>query len=283
MLKLRILTALVLLPLALFGLFALPQMGFEITVLVLVALAGWEWGTLMKAAFPLKVLYGITLAAITAAFSFSSPDLTHWMLSQLRTPLEWVLWCAVATWLLAALAVVTYPHSRVCWGMWPIKVLLGGLVLVPWGLSMMVLRTLPIQVGTGTALLLMALMLIWAADTGGYLFGRLFGKNKLMPKVSPGKTIEGVMGGLLLASLVVAGGWYYFPVAREQAGTYLVFCYLTVIAGVFGDLFESMFKRDAGLKDSGHILPGHGGILDRVDSLTAAIPVFTFGALFWAF
>ena len=167
--------------------------------------------------------------------------------------------------------------------MWRIKVLLGGLVLVPWGLSMMVLRTLPIQVGTGTALLLMALMLIWAADTGGYLFGRLFGKNKLMPKVSPGKTIEGVMGGLLLASLVVAGGWYYFPVAREQAGTYLVFCYLTVIAGVFGDLFESMFKRDAGLKDSGHILPGHGGILDRVDSLTAAIPVFTFGALFWAF
>jgi phosphatidate cytidylyltransferase len=120
------------------------------------------------------------------------------------------------------------------------------------------------------------LAIVWAADVGAYAFGRWLGRTKLAPAVSPGKTWEGVAGGLLLAGVAagLAAPWLDLPVAR-LAGLGVV----TALASVLGDLTQSMFKRNAGLKDSGKLLPGHGGVLDRIDSLTAAIPVFAGGLL----
>jgi phosphatidate cytidylyltransferase len=126
----------------------------------------------------------------------------------------------------------------------------------------------------GQALLLFLLVLIAAADVGAYFGGRRFGRRKLAPRVSPGKTLEGLVAGFATAGLAAAAGAYLlgFP-----ALPWLALCLLVALVSVVGDLSESMFKRRAGLKDSGALLPGHGGILDRIDSVTAASPVFLLG------
>lgn len=282
MLKLRVITALILIPLVLAGLFLLSDTGFDFAASGLVLLAGWEWGKLMGFTRPKKALYLLSLAGLLLAGLHLSPPSLHWAEQGLSTPFQFALWGAALVWALSGLLVWYYPKGLSLWNHWSVKGLLGWFVLVPWGFAMMALRALPGSESNGAALLLMALLLVWAADTGGYMFGRLFGKTKLIPKVSPGKTVEGMLGGLVLATPFILGGWFYFAAAMEHTLTYTLFCYLTVVAGVQGDLLESMLKRVAGIKDSGHILPGHGGILDRVDSLTAAIPIFTLGALYWA-
>lgn len=121
--------------------------------------------------------------------------------------------------------------------------------------------------------LLYVMFLVWGADSGAYMFGKLFGKNKLAPKVSPGKTWEGFIGGLITSALISWGFGLYAPLAVVPT-TLLVCSIVAALVSVLGDLTESMFKREAGIKDSGHLIPGHGGILDRIDSLTAAVPVF---------
>ncbi|MDX1496662.1 MAG: phosphatidate cytidylyltransferase, partial [Salinisphaeraceae bacterium] len=128
--------------------------------------------------------------------------------------------------------------------------------------------------------LLGLLVIIWAADTGAYFAGRAFGKNKLAPKVSPGKTWEGVAGGLACSALMAwLGGWYVFQLAGLAAAGFVVLGLAVAGISVVGDLSESMFKRHAGVKDSGQIFPGHGGMLDRLDSLTAAAPCYLLGLL----
>jgi len=131
----------------------------------------------------------------------------------------------------------------------------------------------------GPYLVLFLMVLIWIADSGAYFAGRRFGRNKLAPVVSPGKTLEGVYGALaggLIWSLVLVV--YYGDSALHHIGL-LLLCLLTVPASIVGDLYESLLKRERGVKDSGSLLPGHGGVLDRVDSLTAAAPVFAFGLI----
>jgi phosphatidate cytidylyltransferase len=128
-------------------------------------------------------------------------------------------------------------------------------------------------------LILAVMVLVWGADIGAYFSGRRFGKRKLAPQVSPGKSWEGVFGGLLTTLLICVGvgiyrEWSFFSVLLSVLGTVAV-----VLISVVGDLTESMFKRQSGVKDSSNLLPGHGGVLDRIDSLTAAIPVFA--ALLW--
>jgi len=124
------------------------------------------------------------------------------------------------------------------------------------------------------AVLLGALLIVWAADTGAFVAGKLFGRVKLAPQISPGKTWEGVIGGLLtVAVLAAAGGWLF----DLRIGVLVPFCLAIACASVVGDLTVSMFKRTSGLKDSGAIFPGHGGVLDRVDSVAAAAPLFALG------
>jgi len=121
--------------------------------------------------------------------------------------------------------------------------------------------------------------LVWAADVGAYAAGRLFGKHKMIPAVSPNKTIEGLCGGIVLAFVVMVIVTQIIPVPRDMYVGFYTVGLATVIVSVFGDLSESMFKRCAGVKDSGSILPGHGGVLDRIDSLTSALPIFAFSYL----
>ena len=141
--------------------------------------------------------------------------------------------------------------------------------------SMMALRMLGYNTDTYTGAwwLLYVMLLVWAADSGAYAFGRLFGKHKMAPKVSPGKTLEGLVGGLITAG-VASWLFTYFAPVTEVPNNLLLISGVVVIVSVFGDLAESMFKRVAGIKDSSQLIPGHGGVLDRIDSLTAAIPVF---------
>src|SRR5690606_17335644 len=126
----------------------------------------------------------------------------------------------------------------------------------------------------GPAVMLFLLLLVVAADVGAYFAGRRFGRNKLAPRVSPGKTWEGVIGGLLGAALIALAGGAWFGVPLVP---FVALCVVAVLASIVGDLTESLFKRHAGVKDSGTLLPGHGGVLDRVDSVTAAAPVFLIG------
>jgi phosphatidate cytidylyltransferase len=144
----------------------------------------------------------------------------------------------------------------------------GLLVLVPAWLALARLHA------AGPQWLLFLILLVVAADVGAYFAGRRFGNNKLAPRVSPGKTWEGVLGGFVAAALLAAVGVWWFKV---DAPRFLALCIVVVVASIIGDLTESLFKRHAGLKDSGRLLPGHGGLLDRVDSVTAAAPVFLIG------
>ena len=131
------------------------------------------------------------------------------------------------------------------------------------------------------ALLLLVFAIVWAADIGAYFVGRKFGKHKLASKISPGKTWEGVIGGLCSSALILAVGTHWMVLSVRQQLALLVLTLVAVSFSVFGDLFESLLKRSAGMKDSGSILPGHGGVLDRVDGLIAALPIFTLGYFLW--
>jgi phosphatidate cytidylyltransferase len=127
---------------------------------------------------------------------------------------------------------------------------------------------------TGAVCLLYVFVLVWATDTGAYFAGRAFGKRKLAAKVSPGKTIEGFIGGISVA-IIISIIAYMLNLFDMTFSTFFISSLSAIFVSVLGDLTESMFKREAGIKDSGHLIPGHGGILDRIDSLTAAVPVFT--------
>jgi phosphatidate cytidylyltransferase len=121
------------------------------------------------------------------------------------------------------------------------------------------------------------MMLIWAADSGAYFVGKAFGKNKLAPKVSPGKSVEGALGGIGFALIIMLGFLQQQNISIDLYPAYLLLAVVGSSVSVLGDLYESLFKRTSGIKDSGNILPGHGGILDRIDSLTAAAPFFLLG------
>jgi phosphatidate cytidylyltransferase len=147
--------------------------------------------------------------------------------------------------------------------------ILGIFIISSTWLSLYLLRT---SFTDGNTLLMYLLLLIWTADSGAYFAGRAFGKHKLAPVVSPGKSIEGVLGGLIACFI-----FSYFAseyIGYSSSVVFLAISLTVAFVSVYGDLFESLMKRKAGVKDSGSILPGHGGVLDRLDSLIAASPFF---------
>jgi phosphatidate cytidylyltransferase len=249
----RLLTAAVLLAAFLAALFWLDRALFALLAALIVALAGYEWATLGKTGRGFAVVY----AAVCAVLCYS--------LAQEARLAPWVCAAAGLFWISAApwwLARGVAPASA------GLTLAAGAMVLVPAGLAM---ATLP------RSQLLMGLGLIWIADSGAYFAGRAFGRRKLAPSISPGKTWEGVAGGAV-GCVIYAIIWAFSDPelrARVQgfvwipflAGT-LLLCALSVV----GDLFESALKRQAGAKDSGKLLPGHGGVLDRIDSATATLP-----------
>ncbi|QLC74173.1 phosphatidate cytidylyltransferase [Pseudomonas sp. LPB0260] len=264
MLKQRVITALVLLPIALGGFFLLEGAAFALFIGAVIGLGAWEWARL--AGFdgqPQRVGY----AALVALLLFG--------LYHLPALAPGVVALGVIWWGLATLLVLGYPASSRYWQGAGRKLLIGLLILLPAWQGLVLFKQWPMANG----LILAVMVLVWAADIGAYFSGKAFGRRKLAPQVSPGKSWEGLLGGLLtslLLTLVVGlyRGWGGAALLLALAGAAVV-----VLISVVGDLTESMFKRQSGVKDSSNLLPGHGGVLDRIDSLTAAVPVFA--ALLW--
>lgn len=259
MLKQRILTALILAPLVIWGILSLPNEWFALLLMAVTVGGFWEWSAFVTAKTTGRVIYLLIGGSLLAALNFyGKPEITG--------VLPWL----GAGWLvLASLLVIRYPKISPLWkDSALLKAVVGLFILVPMWMSVV-----EIQRTVGAEFVLVLMLLIWGADTGAYFAGRTWGKNKLAPAVSPGKSWEGVIGGLFTAVVValVAANWLELSMsALLFAGIALV----VAAVSVMGDLIESLFKRITGIKDSGHILPGHGGILDRIDSLTTAAPVF---------
>lgn len=264
MLKQRIITALILLPIALAGFFLLDGWAFALFIGFVVTLGAWEWARLAGLeAQPLRVAYAAIVALLLVG-AWSMPVVAPWLLG-----------AAVLWWMAATALVLNYPDSSRYWGGLPGKLLIGLLILIPAWQGLVLLKQWP----QANGLIIAVMVLVWGADIGAYFAGKAFGKRKLAPLVSPGKSWEGFYGGLAasLAIALVVGlrqGWQWGSLLLALAGAALV-----VAVSVIGDLTESMFKRQSGIKDSSNLLPGHGGVLDRIDSLTAAVPVFA--VLLW--
>ena len=259
MLKQRVITALWLAPLALIGFFALQGSAFLAFICLIVALAGWEWARLagydtqgQRIAYAAFIT--VTLVLLNATGTFVLP----------------ILYLAGIWWLVAIAMVISFPRSIAFWGGNFGKRLIGLVIIIPAGLGLLVLKNLP----QGNLLILSLMLLVWGADIGAYFFGRAFGKRKLAPRVSPGKSWAGLLGGLLTSLCIAAGLAVYLKIPSSQCVPLVLCAAVVVLFSVVGDLTESMFKRQMGIKDSSQLLPGHGGILDRIDSLTAAVPVF---------
>lgn len=279
MLKQRIITALILAPAAISAIFYLPINYFAILLMAIIGIGSWEWARFMGLVDTVQRLgYVVVTSAIIAALWFLLPvDETWLVITGVQHEITSILWLSVLWWLFAAFLMFLYPKSSSFWANNKfIIAIFGWLTLVPTWLAFMVLRTNNhlLDEFQGAQLLMYLFMLVWSADVGAYFVGKSLGKRKLMPNVSPGKTIEGFLGGVVCASILTVIVGFSLQWSSDKFMTALMVTLLITSISVLGDLTESMFKRQAGVKDSGTILPGHGGILDRIDSLTATAPVF---------
>lgn len=265
MLKQRVITALILGPLVVWATLALESPWFAVVAAVVFCLGAWEWAVLAGLGKTAAVAYAAAIAAVFAG--------TYPWIGAGATGLDVTVAVGLLWWVAALLLVVRFPGGS---GIWErsrtLRLGAGILILLPSWLALVALHA---KAAPGFALLVM--VLVSAADIGAYFAGRRFGKHKLAPRVSPGKTWEGFGGAIAVTLITAAVGAWALGVSGRHTGAFAVLCVVTVAVSVLGDLVESMFKRMVGAKDSSALLPGHGGILDRIDSLTAAAPVFATG------
>ena len=281
MLKERVLSAVVMVIVALAAIFWLPPLALTIALSALVVLGMWEWAQFVgfKSQMSRVVVAGVT-TCILLLLVVANTDYIN--AARFMTDLSVIaLFIACVWWLAALVLVVTYPNSAKLWAKSVVaKFLFGICTLFPFLIGLLAIRfnNYTLDAYQGTYLLLYAFLLVWGADSGAYFFGRALGKHKLAPKVSPGKSWEGALGGLFTSGVIAFAFLQATP--NDVFGRtlemmpFIAVSVATVAISVLGDLAESMFKRQAGIKDSSNLIPGHGGILDRVDSLTAAIPFF---------
>lgn len=261
MLRSRVLTALALTALLVVAiLFAAPSITASLLGLFLL-IGAWEWSAFLAVARLWRLLYLLALAALAAV---------GWCYCREQAHFRLMLELGIIWWLIALVWIV-YAPQRV--GR-PAAALAGVLALLPTWIALV---RIDLLWNDGAQWTLFILALAFAADTGAYFAGRRLGRLHLAPRVSPNKTWEGVIGGMLFALLVAAAGaaWFALP-----ARGFLPLCLAAAAFSVVGDLTESLLKRHVRLKDSGRLFPGHGGVLDRIDSVTAATPVMALG-LIW--
>lgn len=256
MLRTRIITAVISLLVLGAVLFVLPPEAVQVVLVLLILAGAWEWSGFLELSSPAwRLSYVAIIAALIAAVVLVLPVNAHLILQ-----------VACVWWFIAFIWTFLFPT--------PIPVIVrwicGAIVLVPLFVALLLLY------GLNPQLLLFALLIVWAADIGAYFFGKQFGRVKLAPSISPGKTWEGVFGGLLLVVIlsVIWGRIQELPLS-----VLVPFCLAVAALSIVGDLTVSMFKRTAGVKDSGKLFPGHGGVLDRVDSVAAAAPLFALGVI----
>ena len=268
----RILTALILIPLVIIALFFAPLSIFSYLMIAVCGMAAWEWTNFLAITKPLnKVVFTFfVVMLLSLIYLIPNTELIKYRL------FNYIICLSIIWWLVALLLVIGYPKSAKYWSnSLVIKLLFAFFTLVPFFISMVELRSInyTLNTYTGAVWLLYVFVVVWATDTGAYFVGRALGKRKLAAKVSPGKTIEGFLGGvgsaILISIFVYLTGYFQLSFTA-----FMLSSLLAILVSVLGDLTESMFKREAGIKDSGNLIPGHGGILDRIDSLTAAVPMF---------
>ncbi len=279
MLKTRVITALCLLGVFLVALFYLPPVAWLVCVTLLASLAAWEWGALMGLSASGRMMLGAGALLICVCLSFLFPEalslsgegkdnlsVSAWALGR------WFYLPAAVFWIVVVpgwLRTNSKPPNTMT------AFVVGVIVILPTWLALVHLR----QMG---ALWLLAIMaFVWIADSAAYFCGRAFGRHKLAPSISPGKTWEGAIGGVLAVIIYgfLMSSMMPSQITENKALLFFILLFLPVMS-IFGDLFESMLKRQAGLKDSSNILPGHGGVLDRIDSLTSTLPLI---ALAWTY
>jgi phosphatidate cytidylyltransferase len=258
-LKERVLTALVLVAVLLGVMLGLPPIATVWLITALILLGAWEWAAFIRAdSMAARVGFVAVIAALLLA---------GWLWVLESTWMRPIMAVAVAWWFLAFLWIMVAPEK-----VRPLTAALAGVfALVPCWLALVYFATHTVP---HAGWVLFTLALVWAADTGAYFAGRFLGKVPLAPRVSPKKTWEGVLGGLLVGGVVAAigGSWL-----GAGGFSFISLCVAVAAISVVGDLTESMLKRAAGLKDSGSLFPGHGGVLDRIDSVTAAAPTLVLG------
>ena len=270
MLKIRVISAIIMAAVFLSVLFLLPALAFSVFIALVVVVGAWEWANL--SGFELssaRIGYaGVVGLSLLGLYYYCGFDLGFLRLESIKT----LLLIACGFWAVALLWVQGFPQSSLLWGSRWLRLIMGLLVLLPTWLALVYVRSLE----SGQWLVLLAIVLIASADMGGYFAGRYFGRRKLAIHVSPGKTWEGFWGGQLcnavLALLIVAFN-------NDLSLVIVSIVIMASLASVLGDLLESMVKRHRGIKDSGKLLPGHGGVLDRVDGITAAMPFYALGLL----
>ena len=258
MLKKRIMTAIFLLVLFLSSVFYLPNALFAALLAAVILVAAWEWAGLLHLEKKQTILYiFVTGLLLMGAWVVRDASLYIYLIA--------ALW-----WIIAAWWVMLYPKYQY-WAKPVLLSVVGWLTLIPAWVACVKLQA------DQALLLIYGFVIIWAGDTGAYFVGRKWGHNKLAPFVSPGKTIEGFCGGLCTVFLCVYILIYFFGFPVKVVSAQIFIIAVTFLAAVFGDLFESMVKRWSGKKDSGNLLPGHGGVLDRIDAVCSAMPIFALG------
>ena len=259
----RLITAIALIPIVLYAIFSVSNSVFSFVAAVIMLMGAWEWAAFFKwdsfykrASYVALVSVCILLIAQVSAYI--------------------VYFIAIIWWVVAFFAICGYPVNSASWSN-PLSIAAMGCVTlsITW-FAMTDLQSTE----HGSRLVLFVMCIIWGADTGAYFAGRKWGKKKLAPAVSPGKSVAGLFGGIVVTLIFASFVLSQLDLARIDKIYYLLLILMTVLFSVVGDLYESMLKRNVNLKDSGQLLPGHGGVMDRIDSLTAAVPLFSAGLYF---
>jgi phosphatidate cytidylyltransferase len=258
-LRKRIITAIVLAAAFLGIVLFLPRFWTLVLLTVLVLAGAWEWSAF------LRLPGGVSRSAYVAFLAVMMPLI--WYATETSEGRNIVLACALAWWLGALAWIAFAPHRVARWS----AALAGLLALLPAWLALVRIR---FDLPRGAEWMIFTLVLVFAADTGAYFSGHRFGRMRLAPAVSPGKTWEGVFGGAVASAVIAIAGGQWFGVPLRS---FLPLCLAAVAFSIVGDLTESLLKRFAGVKDSGTLFPGHGGVMDRIDSVTGAAPVLLFG------
>ena len=259
MLKQRVLTAAVLIPLMIAVLYLAPRGVYAIAMAGVVLLAAWEWCQFVDLNTNLQRL------------AFLSSHSVLLMLSTVVSPL-YIMSIAVCWWAFPLYWVIRYPSATQSWSHRWMLIGFSYLVLLPFWLALVLL---PYKAHPNY--LLYCLVLIWASDSSAYFTGRKWGKRKMAIHVSPGKTLEGITGAFISGLVVALIAMPILHIPWKQTAVWLLLSVVVIAFSVLGDLYVSLLKRNLGVKDTGSLLPGHGGVLDRIDSLTAGLPAFTLG------
>ncbi|URJ31005.1 phosphatidate cytidylyltransferase [Blochmannia endosymbiont of Camponotus sp.] len=278
MLRNRLISMFTLIPITVSAVFLLSIIQLSIIVSIICLISAWEWGKIMHFTIYIHrtwicIIFGL-LCAITMIMTFQN----YLYFSNWR--IFWYIFSSIIImwWILAFILILSYPGSAIFWRKSNmLQFFFGILTILPffWGvLTLHQFHNINNNI-IGKWCLLYIITLVWINDSSAYVIGKTLGKHKLLKTISPKKTWEGCIGGMLIS---ISMAWLciqYIPINIINPSIIFICSTIAIIASIIGDLTESMFKRESGVKDSGNLIPGHGGILDRIDSLVAAIPIFT--------